>query len=192
MADTPPKARRVYVHGTLEERFWAHVEKTETCWLWTGARHTNGYGAFAMQTGKLVHKNMVAHRMAYELTYGAILPGLFCCHHCDNRPCVRPDHLFLGTATDNMQDMVRKRRHGSMVHPERVPRGALHPSKTRPELRPRGEGHPRARLTEVQVREIRRLYAEEQATQWGLARTFGVSRSVIQRVLARTSWAHVL
>lgn len=172
MADTTPKARRVYVRGTLAERFWAHVHKTETCWLWTGAISARGYGAFHVKHGQ----NGVAHRIAYELTYGMILPGFFCCHRCDVPLCVRPDHLFLGTTTDNMRDMVRKGRHHSTLHPE---------------LRPHGEAHYFAKLTEANVREIRRLYAEEHATKKGLARTFGVSRRLIQTILSGKGWTHV-
>lgn len=92
--------------GTAEERFWNYVQKTETCWLWTGSRADTGYGVHWTDEKKLVG----AHRYSYELHNGPIPEGLFACHHCDNPPCVNPDHLFPGTAEDNAQDMSRKGR----------------------------------------------------------------------------------
>jgi hypothetical protein len=89
---------------TIEERFWAKVNKTDECWEWTAAIGRDGYGVFKVD-GKMVK----AHR------YSAILDGrdptgLLVCHHCDNRKCVRPGHLFLGTNSDNMRDMRAKGR----------------------------------------------------------------------------------
>lgn len=88
-------------------RFWSKVEKTDSCWLWTGMRWTNGYGRFPNGGGQ----EMRAHRFAWELTYGPIPLGLFACHRCDVKLCVRPEHLFLGTHADNMADMMAKGRH---------------------------------------------------------------------------------
>lgn len=90
---------------TLEERFWAKVEKTDGCWLWTAALSTTGYGRIGV--GK---KMAYTHRLSWEMHNGPIPPGMHICHHCDNPKCVRPDHLFLGTRTDNMRDMWRKGR----------------------------------------------------------------------------------
>lgn len=86
-------------------RFWAHVEKTETCWLWKGSTFSNHYGRvqFHGQTS-------LAHRVAWGLTYGAIPDGLFVCHHCDHPPCVKPAYLFLGTCAENIADMQAKHR----------------------------------------------------------------------------------
>lgn len=90
----------------VADRFWLSVEKTEGCWLWKGAKSSQGYGQFGIGP-RMVRPN----RLAWELTYGEIPTGLLVCHHCDNKLCVRPDHLFLGTSSDNTQDMLAKGRH---------------------------------------------------------------------------------
>jgi hypothetical protein len=88
-------------------RFWSFVERTESCWLWRGAQRGSGYGGFHWRN--ISH---YAHRKAWELINGPIADGLHVCHHCDNPPCVRPDHLFLGTQADNNHDRDRKGRSG--------------------------------------------------------------------------------
>ena len=159
----------------LAERFWSHVNKTETCWLWQGARYHHGYGRFQIGASRFI-----AHRMAYELTYGLILPGILCCHHCDVRLCVRPDHLFLGTHADNGQDMSRKGRSGAHVHPETLARGAKN-----------GMALHRAKLTECQVQTIRHLHAAKQQTYKQLAASFSVSVSTIEKIVCRERWRHI-
>jgi|SRR3990167_10773979 len=89
-----------------ETDFWNQFTITENgCWKWT--RHTlaHGYGQVRYQ-GRLQQ----AHRVAWILSHGLIPDGLFVCHHCDNPPCIKPDHLFLGTHTDNMRDCSQKGR----------------------------------------------------------------------------------
>ena len=88
------------------KRFWDKVEKTDKCWNWkAGIRGENGYGCF-----KVNGKNENSHRVSWRITFGEIPEGLLVCHHCDNRLCVRPEHLFLGTYKDNMQDCSLKGR----------------------------------------------------------------------------------
>lgn len=93
------------------ETFWSKVDTTGECWLWLAARiPPYGYGNFGgTQDG--VRWVKLAHRHAYELAHGPIPEGMWVLHRCDNPPCVRPDHLFLGTHADNMRDMVAKGRH---------------------------------------------------------------------------------
>ena len=88
------------------EKFWSYVEKTDTCWNWIKADNGAGYGIFSHEKNKIDR----AHRIAYRETYGEIPKGMFVCHHCDNRKCVRPDHLFVGTNQDNVNDMMSKKR----------------------------------------------------------------------------------
>lgn len=92
----------------VAERFFEKVDKDGAggCWLWRGTILKDGYGAF-----KLDHRTVRAHRMAWYLTHGE-WPELLVLHRCDVRACVRPEHLFLGTARDNLQDASRKGRLG--------------------------------------------------------------------------------
>lgn len=91
-----------------------HVLVTDGCWLWTGARDAWGYGKVRMSIRGKPKRDLKAPRAMYSLLYGD--PGSqMVLHHCDNPPCVRPDHLFLGTHQDNMDDMARKgRRRGNI------------------------------------------------------------------------------
>lgn len=92
----------------LEERLSTRVEITDTCWNWTGSVNNYGYGFWR---GKRGTKMVLVHRFSWEKSNGDIPEGLCVLHQCDNRRCVNPDHLFLGTRRDNMLDMIAKGRH---------------------------------------------------------------------------------
>ncbi len=88
-----------------EDAFWDHVNKGPGCWLWTGGRNKAGYGYWYYD-----NDTEGSHRVVWRLTFGNIPKGLMVLHHCDNPPCVRPDHLFLGTHVDNAYDAIAKDR----------------------------------------------------------------------------------
>lgn len=93
---------------SLEERLWEKVDKTGDCWVWTGYVNDDGYGRFS-EGGHQGRKVMV-HRVAWELLHGSVPKGMQVLHSCDNPPCVKGEHLFLGTQADNVHDMVAKGR----------------------------------------------------------------------------------
>lgn len=148
----------------IAKRFWAKVDKTGDCWLWKASKSKidNGYGQFVMQD-----KHHNAQRVAYILTYGPIPDELMVCHSCDNPPCCNPDHLFLGTNTDNLQDMVAKGR-GWAQQAGNMRRGA---------------DSPMAKLTADQVAAIRAAYANKSMNGAQLARMYGIAESTIYPIL---------
>lgn len=118
-------------------------------------------------------KNLLAHRVAYELHHGQSIPrGQCVLHRCDNPPCCNPKHLFLGTRRDNLVDMYSKRRRQYDGYAK-------------------GAKHGNAKLTDDNVREMRALYAAKQATQWDLAHRFGLTQSTVWAILVRRTWRHV-
>lgn len=143
----------------VETRFWRKVNKTETCWLWTGST-TDGYGMIGTENSRAVRG---AHRVSWELAHGPIPAGLCVLHRCDVRACVRPDHLFLGTRDDNMRDRNQKGRQ------------AQH------------ERHGKARLSAEEVAEIRKKSAAG-ATQRALASSYGVGKGTIQHIVSDKTW----
>lgn len=148
---------------SAESRFFAVVEKGDKCWEWKGVVNKAGYGFFAPQKGC----HVFSHRFSWEMHFGPIPDGLFVLHRCDNPPCVRPDHLFLGTDMDNSTDKILKNRHAH------------------------GSKHGQAKLDECKVAEIRRIYNAGGVTKSSLARTFGVSNGVIREVIRGDAWKHV-
>lgn len=148
--------------GDLEARFWEKVRKTEGCWLWEGASPGDrGYG-----TIRVGDDNVGTHRVSWMLHYGPIPEGKIVCHHCDTPECVRPDHLFLGTEQDNIDDRDAKNRQA------------------------RGETSGMSKLTDESVREIRRLRSIGH-TQQDIADRFGVSSVAVSCVLLGKTWKHV-
>lgn len=147
------------------ERFWAKVNKTDDCWEWTASVTAQGeYGQF-MLNGRPVR----AHRYSWELINGPIPRGLYVCHHCDNPRCVKPEHLFLGTARDNNMDRQQKGR-GNYDF---------------------GERHRDAKLTPSTVIELRQLIAEGVLSLREIGRRFGMSHNSVRKVRDGRSWSHV-
>lgn len=154
---------------TAEQRFWSMVNKTDSCWLWTGRPGRKGYGCLWVDG-----RSWLSHRYSLVL-HGVDLKDEDCAlHKCDVRLCVNPDHLFLGTRADNTADMIAKGR-ASFYH----------------NAFPGGSANPVARLTEQDVLEIRRLHREEGLTHRALADRFGVARSNITLIVNGKTWAHV-
>ena len=163
------KGRRLQQRDIIE-RFWRKVDRSESCWIWSRYKR---YGVFWFPP-----RLCQAHRVSWELTYGPIPPGLHVLHRCDNPPCVNPEHLFLGTPSDNIKDAIRKGR----FTPYSL-------SGVRPKNPPHGEAHWAAKLTELQVKEIRRLSTHRSITS--LSHEFGMARSTIGDIIKRAKWAHV-
>lgn len=149
-------------HLPPEERFWAQVQKGPDCWEWIGARNHNGYGVLRWQG-----RYQPAHRVSLMIAGFEVRPGDLACHHCDNPPCVRPDHLYVGDAYSNQRDSVARGRH----------RG---PDK-------RGERNNWAKLTAEQVAEMRRLRSEG-AYLKDLAARYRVSIGNVSMICAGKTW----
>ena len=160
----------------LTTRFWAKVDRNgpvhpvlgTRCWVWMGPK-TEGYGWISVP--ELETHGSRTHRLAWVLTHGRIPPGeghhgTCVLHRCDNRTCVNPEHLFLGTQADNMADRAAKGR------------------------APRGEKHRSARLTEDSVRAIRKASAAG-ISQYRIAKLYRVARTTIEGVVTRRNWGHV-
>jgi DNA-binding XRE family transcriptional regulator len=130
------------------------------CWEWQKARDKDGYGI-----GQLRNKTLKMHRASYEFFHKEkIGPGLQVCHRCDNPPCCNPDHLFLGTNSENVADRASK---GRSAH---------------------GEAHGASKLTLLEVEHIRATYARGAATQMDLAKEYGVSRTTIGQIVRNEIW----
>lgn len=170
----------IYPRLTVKSRFWDKVNKSgpvhptlkTRCWLWTRSTMGGGYGQFSVKA----RSPLFAHRYSWEIHNGEIPNGLCVLHHCDNTRCVNPKHLFLGTRKDNSDDMVTK---GRVSHVG----CSKNPSK--------GEAHGRAKLTNQDVLEIRRLYGTGKFTKIGLARLFRVGRHQVYGIISHKYWSHI-
>jgi hypothetical protein len=152
-----------------KQRFLSRTNKTETCWLWTG-QNVRGYGT--LYDGGRTRR---ANRVAYELFIGEIPEGMLVCHSCDNPSCVNPEHLWLGTCSDNMKDCVNKGRHQAQVNPMWCARG---------------EAIPVSKLTANDVVKIRCLY-KDGLTLRTIGKMFSVAHVTILKVIHKMTWAHI-
>ena len=168
---TPLEERRL----TPADRFWAKVDKQGaapahapelgSCWLWTAATTEWGYGKLRAEK-----RWQLAHRRSYEMAHGLIPAGMFVCHRCDTPACIRPHHLFLGTAEQNTRDMHSKGR------------AALKGAE--------GEQNSHAKLTDEQVLDIRRRFDSGELIV-ALSAEFGLTRFSISSIVNGRSWKHL-
>lgn len=155
---------------TFRQRFEGKFEKGPNCWNWTAAVNASGYGIIRQSSDGPT--STLAHRVSYELYIGPIPQGLLVCHSCDNRQCVNPEHLFLGTHADNSLDALSKGRTKQQ--------GLV------------GESNKRAKLSEYQVRTIRELYGSRVFSLKQLGQQFGVGKHVIYQIVTNITWRHLL
>lgn len=143
------------------DRFFKHVDRRndDECWDWVGSKNPKGYGNFWIG-----NKITSAHRFSYFMYCGNFDFNLCVCHSCDNRSCVNPSHLFLGTQTDNMKDMVDKKRSS------------------------RGENQFGSILKEYMIESIRKRYSEGE-TGVSLGLEYGVSKGTISAICRGEKWA---
>ncbi len=151
------------------KKFWAKVkiiDDEKSCWEFTGSRDKDGYGRIGVER-KGFKKTYKAHRLSWTLQNGPIPDENCICHRCDNPPCVRPDHLELGTVWDNNHDKEKKNRDA------------------------RGERNGMRRLSERHIQEIRDFWDTGQYTQSDLGAIYEVSQSAISKIVTRKRWQHV-
>lgn len=155
--------------GDQLKRFWSNVDKRgpEECWPWLGHEANGGYGELYFDGSQ-----QRAHRVSWQLHKGSIPEGLCVLHRCDYAPCCNPNHLFLGTRKENMDDMARKGRRRNV-----------------PAI---GEANGSAKLSEADVRLIRRIYSRRECTQIELAKRFKVKQATISSVVLGKSWRHII
>ncbi len=147
----------------MNREFEKRIDKNgeRGCWNWTSYRDGDGYGIF-----KFCKTRYSAHRYAWMLYRGEIPAGMYVCHHCDNRRCVNPDHLFLRTFADNMADMVSK---GRSTY---------------------GEKNPASKITEKDALEIIRLYKSGMKID-DIAELYPIRREAVRKLIKGESWKHL-
>ena len=146
----------------IKKYYEKYVIKQEGCWDWKGIIEHTGYGKLG------VRPPIKAHRASWIIHKGEIPKGLIVCHTCDNRKCTNPDHLWLGTHKDNIQDKIKKGRSNT----------------------PKGSQLKASKLNESQVIEIK-LLLEKKLTCSEISRQYGVERKIISRIKNGDTWKHV-
>lgn len=193
---TSKDAASAEISEATKARFWSKVDKRgdDECWTWLGGRMSRyGHGAFWFRKC-----NIGAHVFSYILSGGRFQNGPLVRHkECRNPRCVNPKHLADGTFQDNADDRVKDGtsakgdKNGSRLHPERLKRGKDHPSYLRTDYLPHGSNHWRAKLSEADVLEMRRLKAEEGLGCCKLAKRFNMSLTNAKDILAKRTWRHI-
>lgn len=170
-----PKLRTAVIYA-----FWQKVRIGQNCWEWTAATYTGKNGGYGAAWDG--YKRLQAHRLSWRINVGPIPAGKCVLHHCDNRLCVRPEHLYVGTKKDNATDRKIRRRHwrdrnheAFISHMRKI---SSHP----------GQSHYYAKLTDRAVRDIR----SSRSTCRELAEKYGVDKTHVWRVRTGKSWAHVI
>lgn len=148
----------------IAERLMAKILKSDNgCWLWQGDKNSHGYGRLG-EGGGAPQKLLLAHRVSHQCFVGPIPKGIFVLHRCDVPACVNPEHLFLGTLSDNTQDSLSKGRHVAQ----------------------HGEKNPTAKLTRESAAAIRANPFNKSVSE--MAREYGVSRRAIRFVIKGETW----
>lgn len=169
-----------------------HTPELGQCWIWTGFCDRDGYGKMNVHREK-----RYCHRFAWEDKMGPIPEGMLICHKCDNPPCVRLDHLFIGTVADNNRDAHKKGRaavgdnHGMRKHPEKAARGDRSARRKHPESYGVGEDHPTSKLTKEDVIDIKRRIADGESIR-DISKDFtSVHRTNLYHIANGSSWRSV-
>lgn len=153
----------MHLYFISDPRFSQKIHETDSgCWEYTGVTGEGGYGYVRRRP-----RQLRAHRYAWELVNGSVPDGMFVCHRCDNRKCCNPDHLFLGTHRDNMDDMIGKGR--LRTHAQD------------------GENNGNSRLDWETVQKIRELYAIG-ASQMQIGKMYGISNSSVHLIVHHKTW----
>lgn len=158
------------------DKFWTN--RASGCHEWLGTLDAHGYGIFYWSG----NQQMKAHRASYQLNTGEIPPGMCVCHTCDNRKCVNPEHLWIGTQQENTADRQAKGR-GPVVYAGALMLGDDHWTRRHPERRLNGNKNGRAKLSADQVATLRSEYAIGGVSQAKLAIRFGCGQSQVSRIV---------